>query len=932
MLTVSLDDLESNNKLVDVLCITEHNMKSEDVDQFIIPNFNIISYYARKNRNGGSCILVRNIHKCIAVPEISTLSVSNIIECSAIELIDHRIFIVCVYRVPKCDLLSLELFYDKLNKILTRLCYKTNKKLILCGDFNINILQRAKNVISFEQLLQSYGLKLQIRQPTRIMSGTCIDNIAHNTRGCKAEIIELALSDHTAQLLKCPIKKTCSLKYWFIYTRDYCKENLDKFRNCLSALTFNETLCADNANNAYDIFHDTFKLFYDLCFPTIKVKILATKKPLWITQGIKLCSKRKRELLWKSRKSPSVTNKSEFKQYSKRYKRIIKLTQKSRNDFKIKTSRDKSRATWNIINNNTKHNFPKNSISQIKQNGKILNNPEDIARAFNDYFIDTVKPTKNNQVPQISNNQNLKYNPNSIFIKPCIAEDIIQIIRTLRNSKSTGVDGITTKVIKYVGSIISLPLSHIINLCISSGIYPNKLKTSIIKPIFKKEDRENMQFYRPVALIPIFSKIIEKIIYKNFYDFFESYNIIVKEQYGFRKKKTINMAVFDFLYKIYDKLDKSFPIAALYMDMTRAFDYVDHNVLLNKLYVYGIRGIALELVESYLRDRLQITHIARINATLKQELIYASNSRVVKYGVPQGSVLGPLLFIIYINDLPSIINFPMVLFADDSTALFCDSKKDALENDINNSLSNIINWLQSNNLLINLNKSKIMNFRIRQSQHKSLDINYLGTKLDEVENTRFLGLSIDNKLTWQTQIDMVCKKINKYSYALHMLRKVVSRSAVLTAYHAFVASTLRYGIIFWGNATDRDMVFKAQKRCIRAICNLRQTDSCRPYFQELQILTVPSMYIFEISKFVKTNPHNFEIRNNLRIGNKMQVVVTKTAFLYNSVVGMAPKIFNKLPRHIRDTQCIDKFKDALYKLLMAKTYYSIKDFINDKTV
>jgi hypothetical protein len=651
----------------------------------------------------------------------------------------------------------------------------------------------------------------------------------------------------------------------------------------------------------------------------------------------KQCCRRQRYLLRKCRLSPDQRDEEYLRKYSKRLKNIINLTQKSQNNYLIKNAQNKSKATWKIINS-SKSNHPRHYISEIFSHNNIqITNPKYIAQEFNNHFIDQIQPINivNNNSNSINSNiylnNNLTFNSlNSIFMQPTTSDDILKIINGLRNTNSTGFDGISTYIVKKVSHIISPLLSHIVNLCIICGRFPEKLKLTIIKPLHKKHSKEDMNNYRPIALIPIFSKIIEKYIYNSVSGYFEHNNLFVNEQKGFRKNMTINMAIFDLVETVLKNMDKRIPVSALYMDMSKAFDYVDHRILLEKLYRYGIRGNIHSLLQSYLSNRRQTTQISKICFKTKTEQIYSSDLREIRYGVPQGSVLGPLLFLIYINDMPNIIDHPMVLFADDSTIIFSGKNLLSYEDDINKTLNTIIKWLTKNNLKINLSKTKLMTFQQRTNYVPNLTIAYKGLKIENTDITKFLGLNVDDKLTWKYQIDSISKKLNQFSYALYNLRKKVNPAAVLTAYHAFVTSTLRYGIIFWGNSTDREIAFRAQKRCLRSLCGISSLESCKPHFHRLKILTLASLYIYEMCVFVKCNSHLYLNFKSTRLQHKIKnPMIPKTMLFQKNVVGMAPKIFNKLPKCLISIDQLHIFKKTLKNVLAHTSYYTINEYIND---
>lgn len=276
----------------------------------------------------------------------------------------------------------------------------------------------------------------------------------------------------------------------------------------------------------------------------------------------------------------------------------------------------------------------------------------------------------------------------------------------------------------------------------------------------------------------------------------------------------------------------------------------------------------------------------------------------------------------------------MTLFADDSTISVACKHKEQYTDDINKALASIILWLENNNLKINLSKTQIMHFSQRPKNITNINIMYDGKQLNNVSITKFLGLTIDQKMDWKAHIAELNKKISSSSYALYKLAPTTSTDALLTAYHGLAAAVLRYGIIFWGNSTDKIQAFKHQKRCIRSMFRLEPTDSCKPYFKQHKILTLPSMYIYELALFVRANPKIFpnlsvQAIRNRRDKNKLLNRPSKTQLFRNSVFGMGPVIYNKVPQEIRELNT-NLFKKKLKDLLTARCYYRIDEFLQDK--
>jgi hypothetical protein len=483
-------------------------------------------------------------------------------------------------------------------------------------------------------------------------------------------------------------------------------------------------------------------------------------------------------------------------------------------------------------------------------------------------------------------------------------------------------------VLKTNASALAVPLAHIINISFLQGVFPERLKYSVIKPIHKKGPKTDMNNYRPITLIPVISKIFERIMYGKILKFVTKNEILVDNQFGFRKNSSTSLACYHLVKEVIESLDKQTPIVAVFLDMSKAFDFVDHDILLHKLYRYGVRGPSWEWIACYLKNRQQCVEITNVDGNDK--IVHKSSYKPNKTGVPQGSILGPLLFLLYINDLPNAIIHKSILFADDTTLIIKHDDNMAFNDKINQTLVDVIDWLDSNNLHININKTKLVQFQTYRSKHIDLQVKYNGSKIEEVNSASFLGIYIDNLSNWKSHIDVLRAKLDRFVYAIYRIRNVVSEAAALSAYHGYVSSLLRYGLILWGNSVDAHIIFKTQKKCIRSLCGARHLDHCRPLFKRNKILTLPAMYIYEICIFVKKHLKYFKIvtTNSNRGAHRHNLFLPKTnlALSRKNVHCMAIKIFNTFTDNFKALP-IKLFKKSLFDHLIDNSYYSIDEFM-----
>jgi len=378
----------------------------------------------------------------------------------------------------------------------------------------------------------------------------------------------------------------------------------------------------------------------------------------------------------------------------------------------------------------------------------------------------------------------------SLFLRPTDEEELTSTIKSLKDT-CPGWDGLPMKVIKRSYNSFIIPLTHVFNLSLSQGQVPPELKLAKVTPIYKSGDDSSLSNYRPISILPALSKILEKIISSRVTAFINKHNILHPSQYGFREHRNTSMALISLHDLLSQTLQEKLSAIGLFIDFRKAFDCVDHNILISKLEKYGIRGTALRWITNYLLDRKQYTLFNSKQSSL----------RTVTCGVPQGSILGPLLFLLYVNDFPKASNnITTILFADDANCFTSGANITNIMQNLNTSLTNIYTWTKANKLTINIDKTHYILFTNNREPKDLPDIIIDNTIIKRKHNTKFLGVMIDSKLSYKEHLLYIKPKIAKANAIISKAKRKLPLPTIKNLYYSFILyiptlpTVLRFGV------------------------------------------------------------------------------------------------------------------------------------------
>lgn len=839
------------------------------------------------------------------------------------------ILICCIYRHPKASVTSFDYIEDTLRALIMR-----KKTFFLLGDLNDNLFHpnsKLSHVISHNKLSQL------IDKPTRVTptSATLLDIIITNKPDMvlQSSVTPTIIADHdlisvSVDILKPKRQPTTTTK------RDLRNYTSDTLSSLIinETSTLNQILQTDDVDKQVSLLTSVISNSIDKCAPMSTVTVHRPPAP-WLNDEIKEAIKERNKaqtILKSHRLNPTLQIK--FKDIKRRVKNLITSTKKKYYQQELENSKNNIAATWKTL---------KNIIPSKRQNKTTppLETLNDKVDDFNKFFAsvglrtyestqeslraDSPNPsTEGSPTPSLPTHTDLRlFRP-----QPVDQVTVILTVKQLQKTNSFGSDNISLKFIKDSLIAIIFYLTTIINTSIVTGTFPAPWKNAIVIPLHKSGDHDDIGNYRPISLLPILSKILEKIIANQLVSFLESNKLLSPTQHGFRPKLSTVTALQVITDKIYENIDKKQISLLTLCDLSKAFDSVNHTILLQKLHLVNVDAFWFS---SYLNNR---TQSVRINNTV-------SSRQAVPYGVPQGSILGPLLFNIYVNDMPKhITNCILVQYADDTQFLHSGNINNisSIISKTENTLKQVRKYFLENGLKLNTNKTQCLFLGTRQLlahiPHNTT-IRCAGSDIQPSTHAKNLGIYLDSYLTFEKHTSEIIKKAMGTLMFVNRNKDYFTKDTRITILQTLVLSALNYGITVWGttNSTILNKVQKIQNFTIKvADGKARKFDHVTPLFKELKWLRVKELVTFNliitVFKYkIKEYPDHIlplQTVNNVtnsttRQQNNLYVRRTNTDTGARAISVLGPKLWNSLPPEVKDSVSLSTLKSKLRKYLLA---------------
>lgn len=892
---------------------------------------------SRGGVGGGVSIFFDNSFDGNPVPELSRCNLTIELCASRINLSkNYYILLLGIYR-PHSD--NITNFVIELENILNHDVVRCASLVLIGGDINIDISDpNSSSCLRYMALMQSHSFLPVITRPTRFderfsvpdgsdpassppppaISCSNLDHIwLGNMQSYLSGIILIDFTDHLPTFLYFNSEnysyssddKIC------ITRRPYSDNNLQLLIDDLSCINWDQLIQSPvDPSTSIEKFSKFLDQSYCKHFPK-KVMYISRKRinNPWVTSHLKKLSVKKSNYYKRlnlgeitQQENNPIRNEVNYAIRAAKSKYFTDAFDKNKNNMKKQ---------WNIINKLMGRNLnPGKAIDKLVMGEVEYSDPSGIAEELNNFFASIADKLEASLPPICSTDMvHHDYLVNSFYLHSVTEHECLDVIKKLKLT-GTDLNCMPIKIFKLIAHIFVPILCKVINSSFSSGIFPESLKLARVTPIFKKGDASDPNNYRPISSLPFLSKVYERLMANRIISFNNKFRIINLSQFGFQKNKSTADALFHLIEYIYNSLDEKKLILNIQIDLRKAFDTVNHEILLTKLFSYGFRGFAHEWLRSYLSDRKQFVRMKECSSSIN----------TINIGVPQGSILGPILFLFYINDITKCSNIlKTTLFADDTTLSMSHSKLENAIPVVNNELEAIYKWTINNRLSVNLEKTETMLISNLPNNETNSRIVFGGQDLLLTDCSTFLGVRLDNKLKFDNHISHVVGKLSKNIGIFSRIRHNMTQKARHSYYYSFIFPYLSYNVIFWGKTHDcyLEPIVLLQKRMIRLMKNADYLAHTDPLFSELKILKFSEIYTYFMSiyMFKSLENGNFQSSNrrSSRFHNYAETSFHRLTSTQRSVSFMGPRTWNSLPSNLRNMNKIGHFKRNLKEYLLS---------------
>lgn len=679
-----------------------------------------------------------------------------------------------------------------------------------------------------------------------------------------------------------------------------------------------------NINHVFDGFLEHLLWCFEAAFPVIRVDVSGNKSKHVVNFSSSL--KRKIQDLRDLKVMCRQFNTEDLEiLYGIKKRELVVLVDREKeahfSDL-ISKSRNKSKTVWNLVNSGKRRHH----AIEIKQGDHVVCDELQIAELFRAQFSTVVESKLRDHFGGIMSSACTVAGSRvaeSLFVTPVAAVDVSAIISSLPNKNSVGCDGLSTNFIKRCGDMLANTIAQFFNISVLCGQFPDSLKTALVVPVPKKGDVHDIFNYRPISLLSIVAKIFEKLMADRINSFLYIFDILGGFQHGFRRGHSTETAVVNLVQAVNNAVDGNEYVVLISFDLSRAFDTLHPEFVSEKLSRLGLRGRVNDWLLSFLRNRKSMVKINN----KRSESYYTS------MGTPQGSVLGPLIFLLYINDLPDHLSEgKLFAYADDITLVISDADLDGVCRRIKRVAGQFKEWCDKNRLIINSDKTVYMKFRSRLHSNFPVSITVFDKPVDFSDEFNFLGTVLDSDLTWQAHIDKVAGRLSSTCYALNSLKRNFNCETLLSIYYGMFFPHLSYCISVWGLSAHMGRLFILQKRAIRIIFNIKFRNSCVETFKNFNILTVPCIYIYKILIFIHVNKSSLELRSDVhdyctRYSGHISLQSHRHTYYKRSPVYSGSSLYNMLPESFKNIANVRLFKVKLRQYLCSHAFYSVSGFM-----